>query len=375
MTPLQRQYSFMEALLDRLTAPGENAEDVWSDLEAENEDNLEALTKAVTSLKKKIRKSRKAPVSEADVEEDKDQFDSEADFDEDGKEDMGGHSEDGADDGMDDEEDSDFDSEEDMDGLDDMDPQEQLRLLMQPCKDELDISDEDGEEDQSEDDEDDYQDEPCGKKVKFDILNANGDSDSDREDLPISAFEKQQARLRRSIAALESENIGDKDWTMRGEITATSRPTDSLLQEDLEFEHVAKLAPTITVDVTESLEDLIKKRIKDKAFDDVERVPEEILAEQQKQKAKRQIALDDEKSKMSLAEQYESDFQAAQQKKAKLSTDLKDDVNVDPATKAQHDEIRKLFGKLCQALDGLSENKFAPRTYELADAEIKTIKK
>lgn len=358
----------MEALLNRLTAPGEDAEELWSDLEAQNEDNLVALTKEVSSLKKTLKKAKsvKAPVSEDEEEDEEDGYSGE-------EEDMGEYS----DEDMGDE---DFDSE-DEDMLEDMDPKEQLRLLMQPCQDEPGFSEDEEDEEDLEDEEDqedgeeDYEDEPSGKKVKFDILNANGDSDSDREDAPKSAFEKQQARLRRSIAALESENIGSKDWTMRGEVTATARPTDSLLQEDLEFEHVAKLAPTITVDVTQSLEDLIKKRIKDRAFDDVERVPEEILAEQQRQKAKRQIELNDEKSKMSLAEQYEADFHTAQKKKAKQSTDLKDETNIDPALKAQHDEIRKLFGKLCQSIDVLSENKFAPRTYELADAEIKTIKK
>lgn len=365
----------MEALLNRLTAPGEDAEELWSDLEAQNEDNLVALTNEVSSLKKTLKrqkeKSVKAPVNQDEEEEDEEDFSGE-------EEDMGEYS----DEDTENDDDEDFDSEDD-EMLEDMDPKEQLRLLMQPCKDEPGFSeddeedeyDEEDQEDDEEDQEEDFEDAPSGKKVKFDILNANGDSDSDREDAPKSAFEKQQARLRRSIAALESENIGSKDWTMRGEVTATARPTDSLLQEDLEFEHVAKLAPTITVDVTESLEDLIRKRIKDKAFDDVERVPEEILAEQQRQKAKRQLELNDEKSKMSLAEQYEADFHAAQKKKAKQSTDLKDEANIDPAIKAQHDEIRKLFGKLCQSIDVLSENKFAPRTYELADAEIKTIKK
>lgn len=366
----------MEALLKRLNTDAAQPEDLWADLENLNESGLDALTRQVSSLEKKVSKSKNVPSSD------------EEEMDEDDGEDYIQEDDDENEDNDDYESESDDEEEEESVDFDNMDPKEQLRLLMEPCENDPDFSDDEDQEDGEEDDmnfEDDEEDEeedevPGKKRVKFNILDANGDeesdgSDNDHSNRPQSAFERQQAKLRRTISALEAENIAEKDWALRGEVRATQRPSDSLLQEDLEFEHVAKMAPTVTAEVTESIEELIKRRIKDKAWDDRVEIPLEVLQEQQRAKAKKLVELDDSKSKLSLAQQYEADFQAAQKKKASASADLKDDGHVDEETKAAHEEIRKLFGRLCRSIDGLAENKFAPRTYELADMEVKTIKK
>lgn len=49
------------------------------------------------------------------------------------------------------------------------------------------------------------------------------------------------------------------------------RPVNSLLEEYVEFDHGSKPVPVITQASTRSLEDIIKRRIKDEAFDDVVR--------------------------------------------------------------------------------------------------------
>ena len=59
-------------------------------------------------------------------------------------------------------------------------------------------------------------------------------------------------------------NLLDKPWQMRGEVTAKDRPENSLLQEDLVFEHVTCPPPEITEEVTYTLESMIKERIRDK---------------------------------------------------------------------------------------------------------------
>ena len=67
--------------------------------------------------------------------------------------------------------------------------------------------------------------------------------------------------LAKQIAELEQEAIGPKDWTLLGEATSRARPENSLLEEDLDFEQVAKVVPVVTEETVRSLEDLIKKRI------------------------------------------------------------------------------------------------------------------
>ena len=69
------------------------------------------------------------------------------------------------------------------------------------------------------------------------------------------------------IKKLEDANIANlinKPWQMRGEVMAKDRPENSLLQEDLVFEHVTRPPPEITEEVTRTLEDMVKERIRDK---------------------------------------------------------------------------------------------------------------
>ena len=52
----------------------------------------------------------------------------------------------------------------------------------------------------------------------------------------------------------------------------TARPKNSALEVDVDFEHVALPPPVITEEITLSLEELIKRRIVEERFDDVQRV-------------------------------------------------------------------------------------------------------
>ena len=117
-----------------------------------------------------------------------------------------------------------------------------------------------------------------------------------------SSFEQRQERLKSRIEDLENEAIGPKPWQLAGETSRDLRPDNALLEEDLYFDHTTRVAPVITEETTRTLEDLIKQRIKDQAFDDVERKVKPVYDPSE---YKKKLVLDQEKSKFSLAEIYE----------------------------------------------------------------------
>lgn len=105
---------------------------------------------------------------------------------------------------------------------------------------------------------------------------------------------------------MEEENLSDKSWQMLGEATATRRPANSLLEEDLEFDFAARPTPVVTEAVTKSIEDMIKYRIFHEAFDDpIQRQVEDDKGDYRERAAE----LDGTKSKKSLAEIYEEEYQ------------------------------------------------------------------
>jgi U3 small nucleolar RNA-associated protein MPP10 len=81
------------------------------------------------------------------------------------------------------------------------------------------------------------------------------------------------------------DDVTDKQWQLMGESTAKARPKESLLEEYLEYDHTTRQAPVTSESTTEELEALIRRRVRDKAFDDVERKvkPVEMLYEFRKQ--------------------------------------------------------------------------------------------
>lgn len=131
---------------------------------------------------------------------------------------------------------------------------------------------------------------------------------------------------------------------------------NSLLEQDLEFDVASKPAPVITEETTVSLEDLIKKRIIDTHFDDVERTlaPTEANG---KTSRKQRMELNDEKPTQSLAAVYEQDFEkqkeAANRRQALEGTESTVDARTEEQ-KREHEEVETLFKGLCYKLDALS---------------------
>ena len=111
----------------------------------------------------------------------------------------------------------------------------------------------------------------------------------------------------------------------------------------------------ITSEITTKLEDIIKQRIKDKAFDDVER---KIKPVEMNYEFKKQITLDQEKSKMSLSQVYEQDYL---NKAAEAGKTTGIDVDVVEKVNPKHEEIRKGLESLFIKLDALSNFHYTPK--------------
>ena len=66
------------------------------------------------------------------------------------------------------------------------------------------------------------------------------------------------------FAVLVLGTLNDKKWQLKGEVTAKTRPQDSLLEEYLDFDHTTRQMPAPSATSSETLEAIIKQRIKDK---------------------------------------------------------------------------------------------------------------
>ena len=108
------------------------------------------------------------------------------------------------------------------------------------------------------------------------------------------------------MADLERVAMGEKDWQLKGEASARTRPVNSALEVDLDFEQALRPPPQPTAELAQSLEDMIKARILELRFDNVVRVLPSGPARE-----KVTLDLDDSKSKAGIADLYEKDYLAA----------------------------------------------------------------
>lgn len=171
----------------------------------------------------------------------------------------------------------------------------------------------------------------------------------------LSSFEKRQEKLKRQIVAMEDGSLMEKPWQLSGEVGAAMRPENSLLEEHLMFDHTSRTAPEITEETTQNLEDIIRQRIKDKAWDDVVR---KHRTKEEPYEFKKRVQLDQEKSTMSLSQIYEQEF-------LKQQADEEEEK-----TNPQHEEIKKMMQSLFRKLDALSNFHYTPKP---AIAEVKIV--
>lgn len=194
----------------------------------------------------------------------------------------------------------------------------------------------------------------------FDDLSERSDSEDALSDVSAgnpksrrSAHERRQAKVAAEIRKLEAELVAKRAWTLSGEATAAARPLNSLLEEDLDFEHVGKPVPVITEDVSESIEELIKRRILANEFDEVLRRRPDTLGNPND--ARRGLVdVDDTKGKQSLAEIYEEEHVKKANPDAYVSA-------ADEKVRRDEEEIKNMWKEISAKLDALSSWHYKPK--------------
>ncbi|KAG8346375.1 putative Mpp10 protein [Trypanosoma vivax] len=203
----------------------------------------------------------------------------------------------------------------------------------------------------------------------LDGQNGPGVGDDDDEaglnDPTLTQLQRERLRERRLVERLEQERLYSTQWAMTGEVGASSRPRDALLDEPLDFEHAMKAVPVITEAVTARLEDRIRRRILDANYDDVTRrtalsTPGDLQTTPAQEAGV--STKDSEKSKLSLMDLYEKEY-LERVRQAEESNVTGSAPSAEPLTEVEKDELRaiQMWRRLGQHLDALSNFHFTPK--------------
>ncbi|CAL8083661.1 unnamed protein product [Orchesella dallaii] len=176
----------------------------------------------------------------------------------------------------------------------------------------------------------------------------------------VSSFEIRRRRIEENIQDIENEAFEPKSWQLLGETTADSRPTNALLEEHLVYDHLVRPAPDITVETTLKLEDVIKQRVKNAAWEDVQRKVRPI---EDPREYKKSLVLSAEQSKASLTEIYEQEY--LNKKKFEEG-----EIDLDDKEPEEHERIIRDMQCLFSKLDAMSHYHYTPKP---VSAEVKIV--
>ncbi|KAH7961264.1 hypothetical protein HPB52_006394 [Rhipicephalus sanguineus] len=80
-----------------------------------------------------------------------------------------------------------------------------------------------------------------------------------KDDVQKSSFEQSQEFIKKKIKQFEERNLEPRPWRLQGEVEATARPENSLLQEHIQFDHATRQPVAITDETTKCLEDVYSR--------------------------------------------------------------------------------------------------------------------
>lgn len=133
----------------------------------------------------------------------------------------------------------------------------------------------------------------------------DGSEAEEVDESKLTPYQKEQRRLQAQIQDLEAEALAPKPWELTGEVKSGQRPENSLLETVMEYDQAQPAAPEITPETTAALEEVIKQRIRDEIWDDVERKVSEDLLNKRREDLPE---VSQEKSKLGLGEIYEKEY-------------------------------------------------------------------
>mmetsp|Transcript_116521 Transcript_116521/g.228626 ORF Transcript_116521/g.228626 Transcript_116521/m.228626 type:complete len:690 (+) Transcript_116521:28-2097(+) len=230
-------------------------------------------------------------------------------------------------------------------------------------KEEQDDDDDDEDDDEEEEGYDDSEEEEDEVEDASDEEGGEGNSTAakDQNASVSRPSSKRHQMLFSQIADLEEDLMAAKPWELRGEVKAADRPENSFLSLHADIERTSKPAPIVTQAFTSSMEEMIKRRIKEGNFSDVLPPAPEKGADRE---GSDELELSQEKNKLGLGEVYAEDF-------------LAKSLNAQPeavSKKLEQDraEAQELFHKVSRQLDALSHFHFTPRPI-VADTKLKTL--
>ncbi|GBN76025.1 U3 small nucleolar ribonucleoprotein MPP10 [Araneus ventricosus] len=170
----------------------------------------------------------------------------------------------------------------------------------------------------------------------------DSEGDDDEEESPSenkskTPFQIEQENIKKQILEYEDSMVTPKPWQLTGEVDVNKRPVDGLLDLPTDFELNAKPIIIQDKEFCDKVENMIKMTIKNKAYSDgvrQDKPVKEVIS------MKKEIVIDQSKSKKGLAQEYEELY---------LKKQSKQEEEENP----KHQEIRKFMDSLFPQLYAL----------------------